>query len=136
MEWLTPLFPEATIKLPEFALQSTYFMYNGEFYEKVGGVAMGLPLSPVIADFFMEAFEKRALDQAPLKPLLYWRCRDNTLLVWSYGQEALNIPILFPGFLSLKRTEQLHVSNCRDARHTPCKERGMPQLHISALLPT
>lgn len=55
-ELLTPLFPEATVKLFEYILQSTYFTYNGCFYEQVEGVAMGSPLSSVIADFSMEIF--------------------------------------------------------------------------------
>lgn len=35
--------------------------------KKLRGVAMGSPLSPMIADFFMEAFEKQALVLALLK---------------------------------------------------------------------
>jgi hypothetical protein len=29
---------------------------DGQFYEQMDGVAMGSPLSPVIANFFMEEF--------------------------------------------------------------------------------
>jgi hypothetical protein len=31
------------------------------------GVAMGLPLSPVIANFFVEGFENKAIEQAAHK---------------------------------------------------------------------
>lgn len=51
---------------------------------------MGSPLSPTVADFFMEAFEARALEMAPLKPLLYKRFVDVTLLIWKHGQEELD----------------------------------------------
>lgn len=77
------------MKLFEYILWSMYFMYNGFFYEQVEGVAMGSPLSSVIAKFYMEAFERRALEYALFKPLLYKRYVDGTLLVWPHGHEAL-----------------------------------------------
>lgn len=71
LELLIPLIPDATIWMFEFVLTSTYFIYKGEFYEQVEGVAMGSPLPPVIADFFMEALDHNMLEKAPLKPLIY-----------------------------------------------------------------
>lgn len=62
----------------------------GEFYEQVDGVAMGFPLSPVIAGFFMGAFEKQAIESAPLKPSLCRRYVDDTLVIWTYEKEALD----------------------------------------------
>ena len=41
-------------------LTSTYLCVDGQFYEQTGGVAMGSPLSPVIANFCMEDFETKA----------------------------------------------------------------------------
>lgn len=78
---INPFISEATVKLFEFILQSTFFSYRGEFYEQVEGVVMGLPLSPMIVDFFMEASEQKALDQALLKPLIYCSYISDTLLV-------------------------------------------------------
>jgi hypothetical protein len=37
-------------------------MFKRQFYEQTDGVAMGSPLSPVIADFFMEHLEETALE--------------------------------------------------------------------------
>lgn len=39
------------------ALCSTYFIYDGRYFEQADGVAMGSPLSPVVANFYMELFE-------------------------------------------------------------------------------
>lgn len=50
---------------------------------------LGSPLPSVIADFFMEAFEKCALALFPLKPL-YKRYADDTLLIWPYGLDQLD----------------------------------------------
>jgi hypothetical protein len=60
--------PETT-NLAEVFLHSTFFSYQGEFYEQTNSVAMGPPFSPIFANLFMENFEKRALDSFPLKPL-------------------------------------------------------------------
>jgi hypothetical protein len=49
---------------------------------------MGLPLSPVIADF-MEDFEERALAQATHKLLCWFHCVAGTFHIWSHGTEKL-----------------------------------------------
>jgi hypothetical protein len=41
---------------------------EGQFYEQIDGVAMGLPLSPGIANFYVEDYEKVANASVPLKP--------------------------------------------------------------------
>lgn len=50
---------------------------------------MGFPLSPVIVEVFMEAFEQRSLVQAFLKLLVYRRYMDDTFLVCQHGHDAL-----------------------------------------------
>jgi len=50
---------------------------------------MGSPLSPVIANFFMEDFEKKAIEQATHKPVCWFRYVDDTFVIWSHGQEKL-----------------------------------------------
>jgi len=55
-----------TTKLAEECLCSTFFSYQGEFYEQTSGIAMGSPLSPIVTNLFMEKFEKKALDSYPL----------------------------------------------------------------------
>jgi hypothetical protein len=50
---------------------------------------MGSPLSPVIADFYMEDFEQRALDLAPHKPFCWFRYVDDTFVIWPQGPDKL-----------------------------------------------
>ena len=52
------------INLLEFCLNSTSFVYQGQFYQQVEGATMDSPLSPIVANIFMENFEE-ALATAP-----------------------------------------------------------------------
>ena len=49
------------ICLLEFCLKNTYFIFQGRYYEQVEGAAMGSPISPIVANLYMEAFEQQAL---------------------------------------------------------------------------
>ena len=53
------------VTLLEFCLTNTYFLFQGKYYEQVHGAAMGSPISPLIANLFMEEFEAKALQSAP-----------------------------------------------------------------------
>ena len=83
-------FPEDICALFHHCLKTTYFQYNEEFYEQTDGVAMGSPLSPVIANFFMEKFEQKALNSAQKKPSCWYRYVDDTFVIWSHGREELD----------------------------------------------
>ena len=79
-----------TVHLVEICLTSTFFCFEGEFFEQTCGVSMGSPLSPIVANFFMEDFEAKALASARLLPKLWRRYVDDTNVIWSHGQEKLD----------------------------------------------
>ena len=54
--------------LLEFCLRSTYFTQRGKFYEQVEGAVMGSPITPIVANLFMENFEMRPLQSSPNSP--------------------------------------------------------------------
>ena len=54
----------------EFCLTNTYFSFQDKLYEQKEGAAMGSPISPNVANFFMEDFEIRALATSPCPPTL------------------------------------------------------------------
>ena len=60
-------------KLFMFATAQTHFLYNGEYYDQVDGVAMGSPLGPVLANIFMGHHEKVWLQEYPGEGLLFYR---------------------------------------------------------------
>jgi hypothetical protein len=55
--------------------------FNGQFYGQIDGVIMGSPLSSVIANLYMEDYEKAALESTPLKPCCCFRYVDDTFVI-------------------------------------------------------
>jgi hypothetical protein len=89
LDLLGRLFDEDILALFRHVLQSTYFTYGGHFYKQTNGVAMGSPLFPVIADFFMEDFEAKAIQLATNKPTCWFRYVDDTFVIWPHGTGKL-----------------------------------------------
>ena len=89
LELLSQHFKDDALALFKHVLTSTYFCFDGQFCEQTDGVAMGSPLSTVITNFFMEDFEKKAIEQATHKPVCWLRYVDDTFVIWPHGQEKL-----------------------------------------------
>ncbi|GJQ82611.1 hypothetical protein Trydic_g19635 [Trypoxylus dichotomus] len=70
-------------------LRTSYFVWDGSFYQQTDGVAMGSPLSPVVANLFMEQFESLAIETAVDKHTVWWRYVDDTFVVWPHGRYKL-----------------------------------------------
>ena len=58
------------ILILEICLKNTYFSLQGQFYEQVEGAAMGSPISPIVANLYMEYLEQKALSTAPTTHIL------------------------------------------------------------------
>ncbi|XP_072398131.1 uncharacterized protein [Diabrotica undecimpunctata] len=56
--------PPDTVNLTRHCLNNTYFIYKDQRYKQVEGAPMGSPLSPVIANLFMQEIEIRAITTA------------------------------------------------------------------------
>ena len=65
MEIKTLLEIDDIMELLEFILSTTYFCFNGQIYRQKFGTAMGSPVSPLVANMFMEHLERKLLDTAP-----------------------------------------------------------------------
>ena len=75
--------------LLKFCLNTTYFTFQGKIYEQVKGAAMGSPLSPIVANLFMEDLETKALATAPSTPKIWKRfVADTFTIIQKAGKDA------------------------------------------------
>ena len=71
-------------KLLTLAVKNSCFLFNGEYYEQVDGVAMGSPLGPTLANIFLCHHEESWIKKCPkqFKPEYYNRYMDDTFLLF------------------------------------------------------
>ena len=81
----TPLSPQRVAGLLQLCLRSTYFSFNGEFYEQREGAAMGSPVSAVVANLYIEFSEELALRTAPARPCIWEHYVDDTFTLVKKG---------------------------------------------------
>ena len=77
------------LELMELVLHSMNFNFNGDHYLQTGGTAMRTSAAPNYANIFMHRFETRALNNWPLKLLLWLRFIDDIFMIWTHGEDKL-----------------------------------------------
>ena len=72
-------------KLLSLAVKNSFFLFNGNYYEQIDGVAMGSPLGPTIANIFLCHWEEIWIKKCPkqFKPEYYNRYMDDTFLLFT-----------------------------------------------------
>ena len=69
-----PTLPRSVLKvLLEFATKRSHFIFNGQYYDQIDGVAMGSPLGPVLAKIFMCHFEEKWVLNNNARPSVWFR---------------------------------------------------------------
>ena len=76
-----PLEPEKIIELIKLCVNNCKFTFNGEFYQQTFGMAMGNPLSPLLANLYMEFFERKYLPKITGMKLVWFRYVDDIICI-------------------------------------------------------
>ena len=71
-----------------FCVETTYFGMGSDIYRQEEGLAIGSPLSPVLANIYMEYFEEMALGSTSLKPSMWLRYVDDTFILWPHQEDV------------------------------------------------
>ena len=65
------------IDLLRFTLSNSFFNYNNQTFKQIHGCAMGSPVSPVVANLYMEEIEELAHSQSTLPPKTWLHYVEN-----------------------------------------------------------
>ena len=64
-----------------FISRTHTFSFQDQFYEQVDGAAMGSPVSPIVANLYMEYLEQKALSTVSTPPRFWCRYVDDTFVI-------------------------------------------------------
>ena len=82
-----------------FATSQSHFLFDGNFYDQIDGVAMGSSLGPVLANLFMSVNEKEWIGDYVTSPILFYkRYVDDIFCLVQNELEAENVL----GYLNIK----------------------------------
>ena len=103
---------EDIVDLLSFCLNTTYFVFEGTYYQQVIGTAMGSPVSAVIANLVMEDVEQRALASIPVNPSFWKRFVDDVISAVSVNE----IDVLLQHLNSIEPSIQFTVERETDRK--------------------
>ena len=70
------------------ATKRSHFLFDGQYYDQIDGVAMGSPLGPVLANIFMCHFEERWVMNGKVRPSFWYRYVDDTFTMFDSKDTA------------------------------------------------
>ena len=87
----TLLSPKQILDLLDILLRTTYFKFNGDFYQQTDGAAMGGPTSAIVSEIYMQSLETTAITTADHPPKIWERYLDDvfSIIHKAYLQELL-----------------------------------------------
>ncbi|VDP37317.1 unnamed protein product [Schistosoma mattheei] len=83
-----PLDPPEVIKCLELCLRSTLFIFRGHLYRQKEGIVMGSPVSPMVANLFMQSLETSAIARSEYPPKLWLQLRCDDCDAFYIGESS------------------------------------------------
>ena len=100
-------------------MKSTYLTFQGRYFEQQEGAAMGSPISPIVANLYMEDYEIKAINSSAQPPSLRKRFVDDTFTIIKSSQKT--------SFLEHQNTIDQHIQFTSDESR---QDGSMPFLDI------
>ena len=72
-------------------LNKNALIFGEQHYLQIHGTAMGTRMAPSYANLFMAQLERKLLDNASMKPLIWWRYIDDIFATWCQGEANLEV---------------------------------------------
>lgn len=82
-----PIIIEELITVLDLCLKQNYLLFNDFFYEQQEGLAMGNPLSPLLAELFMNDLENKIANSKFFDSCLYWHRYVDDILIRFKGTD-------------------------------------------------
>ena len=107
-----PIPKQPFIELVELCVNNNVFQFQNSFYRQKFGIVMGGPLSPVLANLYMEYFESELLPSITPQPALWYRYVDDIIAIWPNEQDFETFFNLVNGLSpSIKVTTEWEVND-------------------------
>lgn len=90
MKRLHPIEISEIVELTQICMKQNYFKFNDKIYLQTEGLAMGSPLSPLMAELFMNDFENKNIVNNN-NILYYYRYVDDIIICWTGTDRQLGI---------------------------------------------
>ena len=88
LEECTGILIDNLMEILTFWVKTTYFRMGSDLYCQEEGLAMCLPLSPVLANIYMKYFKEMASGTTSLKPSMWVRYVDDTFILLPHQENV------------------------------------------------
>lgn len=99
------------MQLLDHCLRNSYFIFEGKFYNQNQGLAMGNPLSPIIADIVMSELQNNCIEKLSFDLPFFKRYVDDIITMVPEGKEGETLNVFNSYNKNIQFTMEQQVDN-------------------------